>query len=65
MDNTETKTKQKPDFYIFSKDASGETKNIGAAFKHAKGGGYNIVIGKDRFVAFPPKAKTPVPGEGA
>ena len=65
MDNTENKTKQKPDLYIFIKDAGGQTTNIGAAFKHAKGNGYNIVIGKDRFVAFPPKPKTPEPGEGA
>lgn len=60
--------KQKPDFYIFAKDDNGGSKNIGAAFKHAKGKGYNIVIGKARYVAFPPKPKpdvTSAEGEGA
>lgn len=58
MTNTTDKTPgQKPAFYIFSKDAEGNTKHIGAAFQHAKGKGINIVIGKERHVAFPPKAK--------
>ena len=65
MNSNENKEKQKPDFYIFAKDASGESKNIGAAFKHAKGKGYNIVIGKERYLAFPPKPKTSAPEESA
>lgn len=66
-DNNNDKQKQKPDFYIFAKDETGESKNIGAAFRHARGNGYNIVIGKTRYVAFPPKAKSSEakPGEGA
>lgn len=48
---------EKPAFYIFMKDAEGNSKHIGAAFKHASGNGINIVIGKARYVAFPPKPK--------
>lgn len=64
---TETKKqpKQKPAFYIFVKDADGKTTNIGAAFRHKKGNGMNIVIGQDYFVAFPPKAKSEATEEGA
>lgn len=48
-------SKQKPAFYIFVKNADGQTVPIGAAFKHGKGTGLNLVIGQDRFVAFAPK----------
>lgn len=65
MTNTnEKQEKQKPAFYIFAKDAEGKSQHIGAAFQHAKGNGFNILIGKQRYVAFPPKAK-PETGEGA
>jgi len=61
---TENQEKQKPAFYIFAKDAEGKSQHIGAAFHHAKGNGFNILIGKQRFVAFPPKVKAE-PGESA
>lgn len=46
-----------PDFYIFAKDEEGNSQRIGAAFKHAKGNGFNILIDKQRYSAFPPKPK--------
>lgn len=58
---TETETaqpKQPPAFYIFTQSQSGKNERVGAAFKHGKGNGYNVLIGKSRYVAFPPKAKT-------
>lgn len=58
MTNTpEEKQKIKPDFYIFEKDEEGNNKQIGAVFKHNKGNGFNIVIDKKRYSAFPPKLK--------
>lgn len=55
----ENKDKTKtPDFYIFGQDAEGNSQRIGAAFKHAKGNGFNILIDKQRYTAFPPKPKT-------
>ncbi|MEP7170123.1 MAG: hypothetical protein ABI855_12190 [Bacteroidota bacterium] len=56
---TETKnpTKKIPAFYIFEKGTDGNSKRIGAAFRHGKGSGMNIVINNTRYVAFPPKAK--------
>lgn len=59
---TETTQKKKPAFYIFAKDQDGNSQRIGAAFRHKKGNGLNIIIGEARYTAFPPKAAT---GEGA
>jgi len=59
---TETKqseTKIKPAFYVFQQNAEGVSEKVGAVFKHSKGGGFNIVIGDLRFVAFPPKQNQP------
>ncbi len=49
--------KKQVDYCIFSD--SGETKNklVGSVFNHAKGRGFNILIGQNRYVAFPPKMK--------
>ena len=57
-------TKQKPDFYIYAKNAEGKNERIGAAFKHKKGSGMNLVIGNARYSVFPPIAK-PETGESA
>lgn len=57
MATAENKDKQKPAFYIFAKDDKGESRKVGAAFKHASGNGFNIVIGSSRYGAFPPKAR--------
>lgn len=54
---TENQTKQIPAFYIFTRDADGNTSRVGAAFKHGKGEGFNILIGNVRYVAFAPKSK--------
>ncbi|HRH03877.1 MAG TPA: hypothetical protein PLN13_03455 [Bacteroidia bacterium] len=56
---TQTDTKKKPSFYIFAKDAEGNSQRVGAAFRHMKGNGMNIVINDQRYSAFPPK-----PAEG-
>lgn len=53
-----TNEKQKPAFYIFQQDVNGNSVQIGAAFRHKKGTGLNILIGKARFVAFSPKTQT-------
>lgn len=56
--NEETdKPKEKPDFFVFQKDQEGNSKLVGSAFNHKKGKGLNILVGKDRFTAFPPKMK--------
>lgn len=55
---TATKTKQAPAFYIFEQGEGKDMKRIGAAFKHGKGNGFNVVISGKRYTAFPPKAKT-------
>lgn len=60
----ENQTKQKPAFYIFSKDASGKSSNVGAAFKRQKGKGFNVIIAGKWYTAFEPKAQ-PVEGESA
>jgi hypothetical protein len=57
---TENQPKKIPDFYIFVKGADGKNSRIGAAFKHGKGNGYNILIGNARYVAFAPKEKSEV-----
>jgi hypothetical protein len=62
---TQTETKEKPAFYIFAPGADGKNTIIGAAFKHNKGNGVNIVIGNTRYVAFPPKVKSEASGESA
>jgi hypothetical protein len=59
---TETTSKKanKPDLYIFS--GEGEARKIvGRVYFHGKGSGMNILVGGQRYSAFPPKAK----GEGA
>lgn len=59
---TETENKNKtPDFYIFVKDPEGNSTRIGAAFRHNKGQGMNILINEERYVAFPPKKKDESP----
>jgi hypothetical protein len=65
--NETTKEKQAPAFYIFDTvetDGQKESKRVGAAFKHGKGNGYNIIIDGKRYAAFPPKAKTAAATEG-
>jgi len=56
---TENKKGSQPAYYIFVKEADGTQTRIGAAFKHAKGTGLNIVLDNKRYIAFPPKAKAP------
>jgi hypothetical protein len=67
--NETTKEKQAPAFYIFDTvetDGQKESKRVGAAFKHSKGNGYNVIIDGKRYAAFPPKAKpAATEGEGA
>lgn len=57
---TETKTKQVPDFYVFENGQNGEKggKPAGAAYVHKKGKGFTILMNGKRYAAFPPKAKT-------
>lgn len=53
--------KQAPAFYIFDTvevDGQKESKRVGAAFRHGKGNGYNVIIDGKRYAAFPPKAKS-------
>ena len=52
--NADDKNNNSPDFYIFDPN---NKNRLGAAFRHKKGDGFNIVIGKDRYVAFPPRRK--------
>jgi hypothetical protein len=53
-----TTSSQKPAFIIYEQEKDGTLKRIGATFAHAKGKGFNVVIGKQRYIAFPntPKA---------
>ncbi len=61
--NTAPVEKQnKPAFYVFTEDESGERKRVGMAYKHKKGNGLNLVIGNARYVAFPPKVKSETGG---
>lgn len=46
-----------PAFYLFAQ-IDGETKRVGAAFKHRKGNGFNVLINGQRFIAFPPNPAT-------
>jgi hypothetical protein len=57
-DEKQTETKKKPSFYIFAKDAEGNSQKVGAAFRHMKGNGMNIVINDQRYAAFLPKAES-------
>ena len=57
-ETTTTKAKQAPAFYIFSQSQDGKNQRIGAAFRHSKGNGFNVLIGNTRYVAFPPKAQS-------
>jgi hypothetical protein len=53
--------KQAPAFYIFDTvevDGEKQSKRIGAAFKHSKGNGFNVIIDGKRYAAFPLKAKS-------
>lgn len=52
-----TENTNKPDFYIFTQQ-DGQTKRIGAVFKHKNGAGFHSVIVSMRYSAFPPKANT-------
>jgi len=49
--------KRSVDYCIFQDQKEGTNKLVGSVFNHAKGRGFNILIGKDRYVAFPPKLK--------
>ncbi len=63
MTEETAKKENKPAFYIFA-EGEKDKPPVGAAFRHGKGNGLNIVIGETRYVAFPPKAK-PETGESA
>jgi hypothetical protein len=63
-----TKTKRVPAFYIFENietDGQHERRLAGAAFAHSKGNGFLIIIDGQRFVSFPPEAKTEAPSADA
>ena len=62
---TENKPKQLPAFFIYDQDEEGNTLRIGAAFRHKRGFGLNIILDDKRYLAFPPKPKLEVTGEGA
>ena len=65
--NDAPEKKQAPAFYIFDTvevDGQKESKRVGAAFRHGKGNGYNVIIGGKRYAAFPPKAKSSEASEG-
>lgn len=65
---TDQSNKRKPDLNVFVKVPSGEDTRIGpqigVAFKHGEGQGYNIILdaqpiplnGRIELVAFPPKS---------
>lgn len=57
---TEAKTRQVPDFYVFENAADGAKggKPAGAAYAHKTGKGFTILMNGKRYAAFPPKAKT-------
>lgn len=52
---TEKTEKVKPAFYIFAQSEDGKTQQVGAAFAHKTGKGFNLVIGDKRYSAFPPR----------
>ena len=55
---TKDQPKTTPAYYIFEKGADGNNTRVGAAFKHGKGTGFNVLIGDKRYTAFEPKAKS-------
>ena len=63
-ETTTAKEKQAPAFYIFSQSQDGKNMRLGAAFRHSKGSGFNVLIGNTRYVAFPPKAQSATTTEG-
>jgi len=57
-ENSETKTKQPADMYVFEQvEGSKENKIVGRIYRHKKGTGFNILLNGKRYSAFPPKAK--------
>lgn len=57
---TETQTtKELPAFYIFVRDADGQSTRVGTAFHRRPGVGINILIDGNRYVGFPPKKNAP------
>jgi hypothetical protein len=56
---TETKTKKIPDFKIVESVGEGKNVQVGVAFKHGKGGGFNLLIGDKRYSVFPTNSSTP------
>ncbi len=56
-ETTTSKAKQPPAFYIFTQSKDGKSQRVGAAFRHSKSNGFNVLIGNTRYVAFPPKVK--------
>ena len=66
--NDAPEKKQAPAFYIFDTvevDGQKESKRVGAAFRHGKGNGFNVIIDGKRYAAFPPKTKSAAPEGGA
>jgi hypothetical protein len=55
---TENQPKKIPAYYIFEKSADGNNIRVGAAFKHGKGTGFNVLIGDKRYTAFAPRQKS-------
>ena len=64
---TETQTPNElPAFYIFVRDANGQSTRVGTAYNRNPGRGVNIVIDGNRYVGFPPnKSRLPAPEKGA
>ena len=54
---TENQPRKNPDFYVFEKDADGNSVRVGAAFKHGKGTGFNVLIDGKRYAVFASKPK--------
>jgi len=54
MTTNKDKQKKKPDFHIFLEGAEGN-RYAGAAYRHKKGNGLGLIIGGQRYVAFPAK----------
>jgi hypothetical protein len=55
QDAKENTKKEKPAYYIFTRDGDEKTINVGAAFNQKSGRGLNIVIEGKRYEAYPPK----------
>ena len=59
-------TKELPAFYIFVRDANGESRRVGTAWNRRQGKGVEIVIDNNHYVGFPPRIRTePAPRNGA